>query len=250
MDIWHFITTSSVFRLINCSWNRHWLFMANYICISSTIMQYPSMPKVQHHQLCAFASFHLGKRNKAQVQLKNISQNGNFSQIGAKITNIWNHHLVRNSKFSLLLLMYQDSTSWELTSMLSGCRVAALLNKRANGFCHSWVGCTKIVGNIFLNQNSKHLHSIKYVNLRHRKVCHFVTTHLKDRSPEDFTAILVERRKSDFCFKTLRFTDGSLEKNINSTHLELNQSPDLVLKTDCSCRFQVGGFFKLYKHMR
>lgn len=64
----HFITTSSVFRLITCSWNRHWLFMANYIwCISSTIMQYPSMPKVQHHQLCAFASYHLGKRNKAQV---------------------------------------------------------------------------------------------------------------------------------------------------------------------------------------
>ena len=28
------------------------------------------------------------------TQLKNISQNGNLSQIGVKIKNIWNHHLV------------------------------------------------------------------------------------------------------------------------------------------------------------
>ena len=38
------------------------------------------------------------------THLKNISQNGNLPQIGVKIKNIWNHHLVNHTKFSLSCL--------------------------------------------------------------------------------------------------------------------------------------------------
>ena len=33
--------------------------------------------------------------------LKNISQNGNLPQVGVKIKNVWNHHLVNVGKYTI-----------------------------------------------------------------------------------------------------------------------------------------------------
>ena len=69
------------------SWSSRRLNISTHIGISSSI-------RVEHIQLILVGG---------STHLKNMSQNGNLPQIGMKIKNLWNHHLVISPYLKLVL---------------------------------------------------------------------------------------------------------------------------------------------------
>ena len=75
------------------------------------------------------------------THLKNISQNGNVLQVGAKVKNIWNHHLVLF--FSVVILDDLSSAVTFPVCFVCFCRWPEHLKRqscRKNDSCHIFSG--------------------------------------------------------------------------------------------------------------